>query len=58
MNGQLMRTLVNKNQAVGEHSLIWNGTDERGKKLDSGIYFYQLKAGDNYSKIRKMLLVK
>jgi len=50
--GRELRTLVNENQAGGEHKVEWNA-----KSFSSGIYFYQIKAGE-YISTKKMLLIK
>ncbi len=39
-------------------SVTWNGTNDSGKPVSSGIYLYQLKVGNKFSQIRKMLLMK
>ncbi|HPR18429.1 MAG TPA: hypothetical protein PLD62_09305, partial [Candidatus Cloacimonadota bacterium] len=39
------------------NTVTWNGDDENGKQVTSGIYFYKLKAG-KVEKTRKMLLLK
>ena len=39
------------------YSVVWNGTDDSGKHVSSGIYLYKLKSG-NFEKTRKMLLMK
>jgi YVTN family beta-propeller protein len=55
--GQLVRTLVDEPKGAGSYEVIWDGKDEKGKEAASGIYFYQLKAGD-YIETKKMLLLK
>jgi len=55
--GQKVRTLVNQPLEPGEHSVVWNGTDNKGRSVASGIYFYRMKAG-NYSETKKMVLKK
>jgi hypothetical protein len=57
VRGQLVRTLVNEEFAVGRHNVIWNGTDMNGRNVSSGVYFYRMKAGD-FSATQKMLLMK
>jgi len=57
LKGQKVKTLVDKILPVGKHSIVWNGTDESGKNVVSGIYFYQFKTG-KFSKTKKMLLLK
>ena len=55
--GQLVRTLVNQIQPRGFYSEIWNGTDERGNPVASGVYMYRMTAG-NYRSHKKMMLIK
>ena len=43
--------------SVGQHSVIWDGRDESGNAVSSGIYLYRLETG-NYSATKKMLLMK
>ena len=57
VKGQKVRTLVNDHFGVGSHSVEWNGTDENGKSVSSGIYFYNMRSG-KYSSTRKMILMK
>ncbi len=57
LKGQKVKTLVNDKLETGNHQVIWNGKDENGKPVASGIYFYQMKSG-KYDKTRKMLLLK
>ena len=44
--GQKVRTLVNRTLPQGHHNVTWDGTDDSGQLVSSGIYFYSLKAGD------------
>lgn len=55
--GQEVRTLVNENQGPGNYNVAWDGQDNNGEPVSSGIYIYQLQAG-NASDSRKMMLVK
>jgi len=57
LRGALVRTLVNEISSPGVHSALWDGTDETGNKVSSGIYIYRLQAG-KFTKSNKMLLVK
>ena len=57
ITGKLIKSLIAKPMDAGYHSVIWNGTDENGKGVASGVYFYKLKAGD-FSQTRKCLLLK
>jgi flagellar hook assembly protein FlgD len=53
--GQLVRTIGGELQTIGVHSVIWDGRDNAGKILPSGVYFYQIRAGE---RTRKMILLK
>ena len=55
--GQKIRTLVNDNRSIGRHIAIWDGKDDAGVPVTSGIYFYKIVAGD-FVKSHKMALVK
>ncbi|MCB9057720.1 MAG: T9SS type A sorting domain-containing protein [Calditrichae bacterium] len=55
--GQKIRTLVQSELVSGEHQYKWNGTNESGITVGSGIYFYVLEAGSN-SETGQMTLVK
>lgn len=55
--GQKVKTLVTGNLPVGEHSVEWNGTNDNGKRVASGVYLYRLKAEGSVES-RKMLLLK
>jgi len=57
IKGEKVRTLVNEQLDAGHHSVIWNGTDESGRNVASGIYFYKFKTV-NFNETRKMLLLK
>ena len=58
LKGQKVKSLINQNMEAGQHSVIWDGNDENGKAISSGIYFYQLKAGKDFSQTKRMLLLK
>ena len=55
--GQEIKTLVNKDQDYGYHSVSWDGTDRLGKSVASGVYFTQMRSG-GFSQSKKMLLLK
>ena len=57
VKGQKVRTLVNGILEEGEHIMHWNGVDDSGKPVSSGIYFYKLKDG-KYTSTKKMILMK
>ncbi|NQV18258.1 MAG: T9SS type A sorting domain-containing protein, partial [Armatimonadetes bacterium] len=57
LKGQKVRTLYTGITSSGEQSLVWNGKDDDGKSVGSGLYFYKLRTENKvYSK--KMLLLK
>lgn len=45
ITGQLMKTFSLDNAPAGEGSIVWNGTDESGGAVSSGVYFYRMEAG-------------
>ncbi|HCN25245.1 MAG TPA: hypothetical protein DIS65_07780, partial [Candidatus Marinimicrobia bacterium] len=55
--GREIKTLVNEVQNAGYDSIRWDGTDNLGKTLASGMYFYQMYTGD-FILVRKMVLLK
>jgi hypothetical protein len=55
--GQAVRTLVNETKAAGRYEVIWDCTDNVGRAVVSGVYFYRITAG-NYTDSKKMLLLK
>jgi hypothetical protein len=55
--GQTVRRLVHSQQPAGHHRAVWDGKDERGSVVSSGIYYYRLKA-DNEARIGQMTIVK
>jgi len=57
VSGALVRTLVDKPQAAGEYVARWNGTDDRGRPLPSGAYFYRLEA-HGFLDSRKLILLR
>jgi flagellar hook assembly protein FlgD len=54
--GQLVRTLVDATMPQGVHRAPWNGRDNAGRVVGSGIYFVKLSTGDAESTIRIMRL--
>ncbi len=57
LSGQLVRILCDDNYKAGRYTLHWNGKDNQGNKLSSGIYIYRLSTVD-YKESRKMILLK
>ncbi|MCK4272313.1 T9SS type A sorting domain-containing protein, partial [bacterium] len=55
--GQQVRTLSEGVQAAGEYQMIWDGRDDAGRALTSGIYFVRLQVGET-GQTRKLVLTK
>lgn len=55
--GQKVRSLLNSTMSPGEHQIIWNGNDDNGRQVSSGLYFFRMKSG-TYSSTRKMIMMK
>ncbi len=58
IKGQKIKTLAQNEFTRGNHSIIWNGDDESGKSVSSGIYFYKLIVNNKTDVIKKCLLLK
>ena len=52
-----MKSLLNEYRPAGEHSVVWNGKDDKGNDVGSGVYFYQMEA-EGYVETKKMILMK
>jgi len=52
-----MRTLVDSWHEPGVYTEVWDGRNDAGKQLSSGIYFYRLEAGD-FVAMRKLVLLR
>ncbi len=55
--GQQVKTLVNQEMAAGVQTVEWDGTDNTGRTVASGVYFYRLNAGE-FQATKKMLMLK
>jgi hypothetical protein len=55
--GQRIRTLVNEYQTAGNGDVSWDGRNEAGEQVASGLYFYKLEAGD-FVQTKKMVLIR
>lgn len=55
--GKLVRTLVNTYLQSGKYEIEWNGSDDYGRNLSSGIYYYKMNSED-FSHTKKMVLLK
>ena len=57
VNGQLVRTLVDGVETPGQKRVTWNGRNERGQRVTTGVYFYRLQA-TGFTKTLKMVMLK
>jgi len=57
VRGARVRTLVNEHKAAGRYQSRWDGRNDAGAPVSSGVYFYRMVAG-GFTDTRKMLLVK
>jgi hypothetical protein len=57
VRGALVRVLEDRTRGIGRYEVGWDGTDERGTRVASGVYFYRLTAG-RFSATRKMVVLK
>jgi len=57
LKGQKVKTLLRKDMNAGIHKIVWNGTNQTGRKVASGLYLYRLQM-KGYDKIRKMVVIK
>ena len=57
VSGRLIRTLVDGVQSPGQKRTTWNGRDDRGSRVATGVYFYQLTA-PGFEKTRRMVFLK
>jgi hypothetical protein len=55
--GQQVKKLINQDMPPGNYEIIWDGRNDAGNRVGTGIYFYRIQAGD-YIKSRKMVLMK
>ncbi len=56
--GRLVRTLVDQPETVGSHTVRWNATDNSGRRLGSGVYFYEIQTASGFRAARKLVLLK
>jgi hypothetical protein len=53
----VVRTLVDETQAAERYEVRWDGRDEAGRRLASGVYLYRIEV-NGFSAVRRMMLVK
>jgi hypothetical protein len=57
VRGSLVRTMVSATKQPGEYKALWDGRNESGQRVASGIYFYQIKSG-NFVQSKKLVLLR
>ncbi len=57
ITGQIVKTLVDANQNADVYKVVWDGTNNSGTKVSSGVYFYRIAAG-KFVQVKKLLLLK
>jgi flagellar hook assembly protein FlgD len=57
ISGRMVARLVDTSVVAGEHSVEWNGTDTRGSRVTSGVYFFRMRAGSVVD-VKRGILVK
>jgi hypothetical protein len=57
LEGRLVQRLIDKPMQAGRHQIDWNGRDDRGRMVASGVYFYRLTVGKE-TFARKMILLR
>ena len=57
IKGQKVKKLLGEILPAGNHTIVWNGKDENGKAVASGVYFYKMNA-DKFISTKKMILMK
>ncbi|MGB2768211.1 MAG: T9SS type A sorting domain-containing protein [Candidatus Zixiibacteriota bacterium] len=55
--GQKVRTLLEEYQKAGRHRVLWDGKDEKGRDVSSGIYLYRIKTSE-FAQTKKMVLLR
>ncbi len=61
IRGQKVKTLINDNMEAGYHTIVWDGRDDSGKSVSSGVYFNNFGSADasgDYTSVKKMILLK
>ncbi|MCK5051447.1 MAG: T9SS type A sorting domain-containing protein [Candidatus Cloacimonetes bacterium] len=57
IKGQLVKKLVDEQMNASVHNVVWNGKNDSGRNVSSGVYFHKMRSG-HYTSTRKMILLK
>jgi hypothetical protein len=55
--GQKIKTLVDAHRPGGSHTVTWDGRDDRGREVSSGVYFYKLETAE-FTGVKKMIFLQ
>ena len=58
IRGQVVRTCLQAHQSPGHHFVVWDGCDDAGQQVGTGIYMYHLEAKGHFCDTKKLLLMK
>ncbi len=58
LKGQKVKTLIDERLEAGIHQLVWNGKDDNGNSVSSGVYLYKMRSDGRYTSTKKMILLK
>jgi hypothetical protein len=58
VSGRLVRTLVDGSVPAGRHEIAWNGVNNAGIGVPSGLYFYRMTTSEGFTATRKMILLR
>ena len=58
IRGQKVKQLVSNQLSAGQHSVVWNGVDDKSKPVSSGVYLYKLNVNGKTEAVEKCLLLK
>ena len=57
IQGNLVKTIDHGSLDIGSHHIKWNGSNDKGNRVESGVYFFKIQ-GDGFDQTRKLLLLK
>ena len=57
ITGRKIHTLVNNSMEAGSHQVVWNGQDDYGNQVASGVHLYRIQAG-SFTAVNKMMLLR